>query len=53
MTTDRLTNANEVEYDDNMVQNLKVFSLVSITQATNNFTSKLGEGGFGPVYKVK
>lgn len=30
------------------------FSLASITAATDNFCeeNKLGEGGFGPVYKV-
>ncbi|KAK3219757.1 hypothetical protein Dsin_013727 [Dipteronia sinensis] len=34
---------------------LQVFSFESIASATNNFTStnKLGEGGFGPVYKGK
>ena len=50
---DTSTNANEVDYGDNLGQNLQVFSLTSIVQATNNFMSKLGEGGFGPVYKVK
>ena len=34
--------------------NLQVFSFTTIKVATNNFSSenKLGEGGFGPVYKV-
>ena len=34
---------------------LPVFSLKSILAATNNFSevNKLGEGGFGPVYKVE
>lgn len=34
--------------------NPKAFSLSSIKVATNDFSSanKLGEGGFGPVYKV-
>lgn len=33
---------------------LPFFSLASITAATDNFSgeNKLGEGGFGPVYKV-
>lgn len=33
---------------------LPLFDLCTITSATNNFsfTNKLGEGGFGPVYKV-
>ena len=33
---------------------VSVFSYECITIATNNFSleSKLGEGGFGPVYKV-
>lgn len=32
-----------------------LFSFSSVAAATNNFsdTNKLGEGGFGPVYKVK
>ena len=33
---------------------LRLFSYASIMEATNGFSSlnKLGEGGFGPVYKV-
>lgn len=33
---------------------LPIFDLSNIVKATNNFSSgnKLGEGGFGPVYKV-
>ena len=34
---------------------LSTFELSTIAKATNNFSirNKLGEGGFGPVYKVK
>ena len=34
---------------------LPLFSLASVAAATENFSmqSKLGEGGFGPVYKVE
>jgi hypothetical protein len=34
---------------------LPIFDLTTISKATNNFSidNKLGEGGFGPVYKVK
>ncbi|KAH7365296.1 hypothetical protein KP509_18G019200 [Ceratopteris richardii] len=31
--------------------NVRKFSYEEIEVATNNFTTKLGEGGFGPVYK--
>ena len=36
------------------VPNLQVFSLADIEAATNGFSvvNKLGEGGYGPVYKV-
>ena len=34
---------------------LPMFSFASVSAATNNFSieNKLGEGGFGPVYKVR
>ncbi|KAL5772802.1 hypothetical protein ACOSP7_012420 [Xanthoceras sorbifolium] len=41
--------------DSDAPNNLQVFSFANIKKATNNFSSenKLGEGGFGPVYKGK
>ncbi|KAI4323223.1 hypothetical protein L6164_022846 [Bauhinia variegata] len=41
--------------DTDTGRNLRLFSYASITEATNDFSSenKLGEGGFGPVYKGK
>ncbi|GMY35682.1 receptor-like serine/threonine-protein kinase SD1-6 [Fagus crenata] len=40
---------------DGNASNLQVFSYTTIKAATNNFSSvnKLGEGGYGPVYKGK
>jgi len=36
------------------VLDVTLFDLLSITTATNNFSlnNKIGQGGFGPVYKV-
>ncbi|KAF5729264.1 hypothetical protein HS088_TW21G01427 [Tripterygium wilfordii] len=56
MTTDRAEDADVLlDHDGNKGHNLKVFSVSSILDATNNFSSenKLGQGGFGPVYKGK
>ena len=55
MTFDGLSNLPELEYGNRLDQNLRVFSFVSIIEATNNFSpeNKLGEGGYGPVYKVQ
>ncbi|KAH0646769.1 hypothetical protein KY284_034653 [Solanum tuberosum] len=50
---DSFNNTNLKEEDERGVQDLKIFSFGLILAATNNFSSdnKLGEGGFGPVYK--
>jgi len=44
----------ELENDGNKGHNLKVYSAATIMAATNSFSAdnKLGQGGFGPVYKV-
>ncbi|KAI3779093.1 hypothetical protein L2E82_08578 [Cichorium intybus] len=34
-------------------QEQKIFTIQSLTSATNNFENKLGQGGFGPVFKGK
>jgi hypothetical protein len=43
-----------VEDEDGRDLELPFFNLSTIIDATNNFSNdnKLGEGGFGPVYKV-
>ncbi|KAL5738127.1 hypothetical protein ACOSP7_030888 [Xanthoceras sorbifolium] len=53
MTLDNPSEAKELEIDGNKGHNLKVYSVSSIMDATNGFSfeNKLGEGGFGPVYK--
>lgn len=40
---------------DSETRNLQAFSFAKLKAATSNFSieNKLGEGGFGPVYKVK
>ncbi|XP_044482161.1 G-type lectin S-receptor-like serine/threonine-protein kinase At4g03230 [Mangifera indica] len=50
---DLKSEAKELEIDGKKGFNLKIFRLSSIMLATENFSSqsKLGEGGFGPVYK--
>ena len=43
------------EKDQATNHELKIFNFLTIAAATDNFSiaNKLGEGGFGPVYKVK
>ncbi|XP_054825146.1 G-type lectin S-receptor-like serine/threonine-protein kinase CES101 isoform X1 [Prosopis cineraria] len=54
-TSSNLHDPNELGYDDGFSQHLKMFTFVSIVEATDDFSvqNKLGEGGFGPVYKGK
>lgn len=42
------------EKGHSMSHDLKIFDFQTIVAATNNFSliNKLGDGGFGPVYKV-
>ncbi|KAJ8527142.1 hypothetical protein K7X08_029619 [Anisodus acutangulus] len=53
--SDSFDDTNLKEKDGREVQDLKIFSFGFILAATYNFSSenKLGEGGFGPVYKGK
>ncbi|XP_068323848.1 G-type lectin S-receptor-like serine/threonine-protein kinase CES101 isoform X2 [Pyrus communis] len=55
MKSDRPTDANARHNDGNMRHDLSVFSYASVMAATCNFSqeNKLGQGGFGPVYKGK
>ena len=48
-TNNRLLRGEKKEVD------LPMFSFASVSAATNNFSieNKLGDGGFGPVYKVR
>ena len=56
MAADTINNSNEDEDPILLVEDVELpsFSLDTIAIATNNFSSsnKIGEGGFGPVYKV-
>jgi hypothetical protein len=48
----------EDKHEDNVnqvkLQELSLFNLQELASATNNFhqSNKLGQGGFGPVYRV-
>ncbi|PRQ30474.1 putative protein kinase RLK-Pelle-DLSV family [Rosa chinensis] len=56
MKSNRPTDVNGVQNDGKMEQqDLSVFSYASLMTATCNFSeeNKLGQGGFGPVYKGK
>lgn len=50
----KLGNVSAAENFDNHASNLQVLSYTTVKNATDNFSSqnKLGEGGYGPVYKV-
>ncbi|KAL0393731.1 UNVERIFIED_CONTAM: G-type lectin S-receptor-like serine/threonine-protein kinase [Sesamum latifolium] len=52
---DGYTDTYELENGGGKKHDLRLFTYASIQSATNNFSakSKLGEGGFGPVYKGK
>ncbi|KAA8525712.1 hypothetical protein F0562_007567 [Nyssa sinensis] len=52
-TLDNFNNENDVEIEEMQGHDMKIFSFASIVAATNNFSgeNKLGQGGFGPVYK--
>lgn len=52
--TDTLGDINEIGNDGKKGNDLKIFAFATISAATNNFSSvnKLGQGGFGPVFKV-
>ncbi|PNT59832.2 hypothetical protein POPTR_001G441040v4 [Populus trichocarpa] len=55
MTMDTTNDIYELENDGNKGHNLKVYSAAKIMASTSNFASenKLGQGGFGLVYKGK
>ena len=54
MISDKSITIDEIPNDGKKGHDVSVFSYESIMAATNNLSleSKLGEGGFGPVYRV-
>lgn len=50
----KYSNVKKLENDGKKSNELQLFSFRSIATATNDFSveNKLGQGGFGPVYKV-
>ena len=54
MTYDRAMEVDELQNNGNRGYNLQIYNAATIMAATNHFSlhNKLGEGGFGPVYKV-
>ena len=54
IASDSFNNPIELENDGSEGHDLKCFGFSSMVAATNNFSieNKLGQGGFGPVYKV-
>ncbi|RQO86114.1 hypothetical protein POPTR_001G437950v4 [Populus trichocarpa] len=55
LTLDSTNETHELENDGNKGHNLKLYNAATIMAATNSFSAdnKLGQGGFGPVYKGK
>lgn len=53
-TSDELNDTTEVGEDGRTRRSVKVFSFAAIQAATRDFSleNKLGQGGFGPVYKA-
>jgi len=53
-TCSRSSAMEDFEVDLKKGNGLKLFNYTSVMEATNGFSSenKLGQGGFGPVYKV-
>ncbi|KAI4333302.1 hypothetical protein L6164_018132 [Bauhinia variegata] len=54
VASDRHATVNELRNEVKKGNDSRVFSYASVMEATNRFSpgNKLGEGGFGPVYKV-